>query len=69
MDEITHISVGPRDAADPGAPAQAVYVAAPAPDVLDAEPFASGRHRLERLPGDCAGQRPATLWSWSEGDG
>ncbi len=69
MDEITHISVGPGDDADPQAPAKAVYVEPPAPDVLDAEPFVSGRHRIERTPGTGDGKPPATLWSWSEGDG
>jgi hypothetical protein len=69
MDEITHISVGPGDDADPNAPPRAVYVEPPAPDVLDAEPFVSGRHRLERLPGGDDGKLPATLWSWTEGDG
>ena len=50
MDDITHISVGPGDDADPQAPPKAVYVEPPAADVLDAEPFVSGRHRIERTP-------------------
>jgi hypothetical protein len=66
MDDITHISVGPSDDADPAAPAKAVYVEPPAPDALDAEPFASGRHRLERTPDAGEALPTTTLWSWSQ---
>ena len=69
MDDITHISVGPGDEADPDAPAKAVYVEPPAPDALDAldaEPFVSGRHRIERTPGAGTTAPATTLWSWSE---
>jgi hypothetical protein len=67
MDKITHISVRPGDDAEPADPPKAVYVDAPDEDVLDEEPFASGRHRLERVPG--THETPATtLWSWTEGD-
>jgi hypothetical protein len=69
MDEITHISVGPGDGDDPEDPPKAVYVQPPAPDVLEAKPFASGRHRLERMPGGEDAEAPVTLWSWTEGDG
>ena len=69
MDDITHISVGPGDDADPLAPPKAVYVEPPAPDVLDAEPFASGRHRIERTPGTGETPPATTLWSWSEPGG
>lgn len=68
MDDITHISVGRGDDADPAAPLKIVYVTPPASDVLDEEPFVSGRHRIERTPG--ADKTPATtLWSWSESSG
>ena len=69
MDDITHISVGPGDEADPDAPAKAVYVEPPAPDALDAEPFVSGRHRLERTPGTGETPPATTLWSWTESSG
>ncbi len=65
MRDITHISVGPGAAADPGARTRIVYVKAPAPDVLDAEPFVSGRHRIERTPGTERAPSATTLWSWS----
>ena len=65
MDDITHISVRPSDEADPQGRPKAVYVEPPAPGVLDAEPFVSGRHRIERTPG--TDETPATtLWSWTE---
>ena len=65
MDDITHISVSPGDGGDPADPPKVVYVEAPAPDVLEEEPFASGRHRLQRMP-EVDEKPPATLWSWSE---
>ena len=67
MERITHISVGPGDRDDPEEPPKVVYVDPPAPDVLDEEPFASGRHRIERMPAGDDDARPATLWSWTEG--
>jgi hypothetical protein len=69
MDDVIHISVDPGEDRDPQRPPRAVYVDGPEPDLLDEPPFATGRHRLERLPGDDAGKPPATLWSWTEGDG
>ena len=50
MHKITHISVGPGDDADSDDPPKAAYVEAPDADVLDEEPLASGRHRIERTP-------------------
>ncbi len=64
MKDITHIAVSRGDGAKPEDPPQVVYVEAPAPDMLEAEPFVSGRHRLQRLP-DAAEKPPTTLWSWS----
>jgi hypothetical protein len=69
VDDITHISVGPSDDADPQAPPKVVYVEPPAPDVLDEEPFVSGRHRIERTPGTDETPPATTLWSWSKGGG
>jgi len=54
--------------ADPADPPQAVYVEGPEPDVHEAEPLVSGRHRIERTP--AAGEKPpVTLWSWSGSGG
>lgn len=69
MEKITHISVGPGDDSDPEQPPQAVYVEGPEPDILDEEPFASGRHRIERTPDGDDEKPPSTLWSWTEGAG
>ena len=69
MPDITHISVDPGDASDPAARAKVVYVTAPAPDVLDAEPFVSGRYRIERTPGTEQTPPATTLWSWSASRG
>jgi hypothetical protein len=71
MDKITHISVRPGDDAEPEDPPKAVYVDSPDDDVLDEEPFASGRHRLERTPGgdDEDQPPPSTLWSWTKRGG
>jgi hypothetical protein len=67
MKKITHISVGPGDDAEPEPALKIVYVEPPAADVLEAKPFVSGRHRIERTPS--ADEKPAaTLWSWTEGD-
>jgi hypothetical protein len=68
MKKITHISVGPGHGVDPEDPPKAIYVEPPSADVLEARPFDSGRHRLERMPeGEDAGA-PVTLWTWTEGD-
>ena len=70
MEKITHISVGRDDDSDPEDPPRVVYVDAPEADVLDEEPFASGRHRLERTPdGEDDKQPPSTLWSCTERSG
>jgi hypothetical protein len=69
MEKITHISVRPGDDADPEDPPKAVYVEAPEADALDEEPFASGRHRIERTPQGDDDKPPSTLWSWTEGSG
>jgi hypothetical protein len=70
MDRITHISVRRGDDSEPEDPPKAVYVDPPDDDVLDEEPFASGRHRLERTPeGDDDRQPPSTLWSWTKRSG
>ena len=69
MDKVTHISVGQDDDADPEAPPKVVYVDPPAADVLDEEPFASGRHRIERTPAGDEKKPPSTLWSWNERGG
>jgi len=71
MEKITHISVGPDDGSDPKDPPKAVYVDAPEADVLEEEPFASGRHRIERTPQgeDDDKQPPSTLWSWTKRGG
>ena len=49
MERITHISVGPGDDSDPEDPPKAVYVDPPEADVLEDEPFVSGRHCIERV--------------------
>jgi len=67
MDKITHISVGQGDDSDPEDPPKAVYVDPPEDDVLEEEPFASGRHRIERTPEGDEDKPPSTLWSWTEG--
>ena len=67
MEKITHISVGRGD--DPEESPKAVYVDPPEADVLDEEPFASGRHRIERTPEGDDDKPPSTLWSWTEGSG
>ncbi|MDP2713046.1 MAG: hypothetical protein Q8O56_17685 [Solirubrobacteraceae bacterium] len=70
MDEITHISVDSApDSTDP-TKARAFYVEPPESDPLEEEPFGSGRHRIEQLPGGAnenedEPKRSATLWSWS----
>ena len=69
MEKITHISVGRREDADPDDPPKAVYVDPPAADVLDKDPFTSGRHRIERTPEGADDKPPSTLWSWTEGIG
>lgn len=72
MDKITHISVAPGDDSDPDDPPKVVYVDAPEADVLDEEPFVSGRHRIERTPegdDDDDDRPPSTLWSWTEDSG
>ena len=69
MEKITHISVARDDESDPEGPSQPVYVDAPEPDILDEEPFASGRHRIERTPEGEDEKPPSTLWSWTEGGG
>ena len=70
MEKITHISVGRDDDPDAEDRSKVVYVDAPEGDVLEEEPFASGRHRIERTPdGDDDRQPPSTLWSWTEGNG
>ena len=69
MEKITHISVGRDDDADPEDPPKAVYVEPPGPDILDEEPFASGRHRIERTPQADDEKPHSTLWSWTEGGG
>ncbi len=69
MEKITHIHVGPCDDADPDDPPKAVYVDAPEADVLDEEPFASGRHRIERTPQGDDNKPPSTLWSWTDHSG
>ena len=69
MDKVTHIHVGPGDDSDPEDPPKAVYVDPPDADVLDEEPFASGRHRIERTPQGDDDKPPSTLWSWTEGSG
>ena len=62
MDKITHISVGPDDDAQPDDPPKVVYVDPPKADVLDEEPFVSGRHRIERTPeGDDGDDRRLSL--------
>ena len=66
MDKITHISVGPGDDDEPEDPPKAVYVDPPAADVLDEEPFASGRHRLESTPEGDDDKPRSTLWSWTK---
>jgi hypothetical protein len=63
MADVTYISVVPRRSTQREERPAVVYVDAPAPQPLDAEPLASGRHRLERTPGH---RPPATLWSWSQ---
>jgi hypothetical protein len=67
MEKITHISVGRDDEGDPQGPSQPVYVDPPEPDILDEEPFASGRHRIERTPEGDDEKPRSTLWSWTEG--
>lgn len=67
MADITHISVQSGDGDDPQDPPKAVYVDAPQGDLLEEEPFASGRHRIERMPPGNDDKPPATLWSWTEG--
>ena len=69
MDRITRISVGPGHDSDPEDPPKVVYVEAPRADVLDEEPFAFGRHRIERMPEGDDDTPPATLWSWTKGAG
>ena len=69
IDKITHISVRPGDDADSDHPPKAAYVEAPEADVLDEEPFASGRHRIERTPEGDDDKPSATPWSWTEGGG
>ena len=69
MEKITHISVGRGDDSDPEDPPKAVYVDPPQADVLDEEPFASGRHRIERTPESDDDKPPSTLWSWTERNG
>ncbi|MDP1847403.1 MAG: hypothetical protein Q8K79_06395 [Solirubrobacteraceae bacterium] len=69
MEKITHISVGRDDVSDPEGPPQPVYVDPPEPDILDDEPFVSGRHRIERTPEREDEKPPSTLWSWTEGAG
>ena len=69
MEKITHISVDPGDDSDPADPPKVVYVDPPEGDVLDEEPFASGRHRIERTPQGDDDKPPSTLWSWTEGGG
>ena len=66
MEKITHISVAPGDDSDPEDPPKAVYVDPSAADVLDEEPFASGRHRIERTPQGGDDKPPSTLWSWTQ---
>jgi hypothetical protein len=66
MEKITHISVGPGDDGDREDPAKVVYVQAPEGDVLEEEPFRSGRHRIERTPAGGDDKPPSTLWSWTE---
>jgi hypothetical protein len=67
MEKITHISVGRDDDSDSQQPSQPVYVDPPEPDILDEEPFASGRHRIERTPEGDDEKPRSTLWSWTEG--
>ena len=67
MEKITHISVGRDDDSDPEDGPDVVYVDAPAADVLEEEPFASGRHRIERTPEGDDDKPRSTLWSWTEG--
>ena len=69
MEKITHISVGSGDDADPEDRPKAVYVDPPEADVLDEEPFLSGRHRIERTPEGDDDRPPSTLWSWTERSG
>lgn len=70
MEKITHISVGrDDDDPDPDKPPKAVYVDPREADVLEEEPFASGRHRIEHTPEGDDDRPPSTLWSWSEGNG
>ena len=69
MEKITHISVGPGDDSDPEDAPKVVYVDPPEADVLDEEPFASGRHRIERTPAGEDDKPPSTLWSWTERSG
>ncbi len=67
MEKITHISVVPDDESGPEDRPKVVYVDAPAADVLEEEPFVSGRHRIERTPEGDDDKPPSTLWSWTEG--
>ena len=69
MEKITHISVGRSDDSDPEEPPKAVYIDPPEAHVLDEEPFASGRHRIERTPEGEDDKPPATLWSWTARNG
>jgi hypothetical protein len=69
MEKVTHISVGRGDDSDPDDPQRPVYVDSPEADVLDEEPFASGRHRIERTPEGEDDKPQSTLWSWTEGGG
>ena len=69
MEKITYISVARDDDADPADPPKAVYVEPPGPDILDEEPFVSGRHRIERTPQGDDEKPRSTLWSWTEGGG
>ena len=69
MERITHISVGPGDDAAPEDPPKVVYVEPAEDDVLEEEPFVSGRHRIERTPAGDDEKPPSTLWSWNERSG
>ena len=68
-EKITHISVRPGEDSGPADLPKAVYVDPPEADVLDEEPFASGRHRIERTPQGDEHKPPSTLWSWNDGSG